>query len=413
MSKAQESTITCASTDCDVEKLVSTAAGQEPNNVEEQSNNKKRQTNSTLTSDDHSDSNHQKYRSVRLRSSGKWVAEIHQKRKKLWLGTYPTDEMAARAYDAAALALKGASANLNFPELAQALPLSDSLSPMDIQVAASASEEKQIIGGAVTKEAEPSSKAQESTGICASIDCDVDKLVSTAAENCTSEKGQEPNNVEEQNNKKKRQRTLNCTSEKGQQPNNVEEQNNKKRQRTSTSDDHSGSNHQKYRGVRLRSSGKWVAEIRQKRKKFWLGTYPTAEMAARAYDAAALSLKGASANLNFPELAQALPQSNSLSPMDIPVAASASEEKHIVGEAVTEEAEPSSKAQESTSICASTDCDADKLVSIIEVSVESENFAFRMSTPSEKPEGKTLDDYRFLAVLAFSVLIHVYFCFTG
>ncbi|KAL6981296.1 hypothetical protein U1Q18_022926 [Sarracenia purpurea var. burkii] len=44
--------------------------------------------------------------------------------------------MAARAHDVAALAIKGKSAYLNFPELAQQLPRPATTSPKDIQAAA-------------------------------------------------------------------------------------------------------------------------------------------------------------------------------------------------------------------------------------------------------------------------------------
>lgn len=79
----------------------------------------------------------------------------------------------------------------------------------------------------------------------------------------------------------------------------------------------------KYKGVRKRKWGKYVSEIRLPncRERIWLGSYDTAEKAARAFDAALYCLRGRNAKFNFPQNPPEIENGRSMTSAEIQVAA--------------------------------------------------------------------------------------------
>ncbi|KAK6131770.1 hypothetical protein DH2020_034466 [Rehmannia glutinosa] len=93
--------------------------------------------------------------------------------------------------------------------------------------------------------------------------------------------------------------------------------------RESSNSSSSSSSSCKYKGVRKRKWGKYVSEIRLPncRERIWLGSYDTAEKAARAFDAALFCLRGRNAKFNFPDNPPEIPNGRSMTPPEIQAAA--------------------------------------------------------------------------------------------
>jgi len=88
-------------------------------------------------------------------------------------------------------------------------------------------------------------------------------------------------------------------------------------------DENRGQTSRQFKGIRRRKWGRWVSEIRmpRSRAKVWLGSYKTAEQAARAYDAAVYFLRGPAAQFNFPDSVPLIPPGSCLSRQQIQDAA--------------------------------------------------------------------------------------------
>ncbi|KAI3997339.1 hypothetical protein MKX01_003142 [Papaver californicum] len=296
---------------------------------------------------------HPIYRGVRERKNDKWVCEVREpgnSKSRIWLGTHNSPEMAARAYDVAALALRGESTPLNFEDSLWRLPRAKSSSAKDIQSAVAESYQALL-----STESQPSSQSstfqfsrrvennveenQESSSRATFLDeealFNMPSLMASMAEGMLIDPPQEGYFFDDVECSYSSDYLLNSPSSSSGTdqrlcsyssfdsnhissflPSPSQLVSHKKRAGRKKFKE---TRHPLYRGVRERKNDKWVCEVREPNSKsrIWLGTHNSPEMAARAYDVAALALRGKSTPLNFEDSLWRLPRAKSPSAKDI------------------------------------------------------------------------------------------------
>ncbi|KAF9621388.1 hypothetical protein IFM89_020587 [Coptis chinensis] len=241
------------------------------------------------------------FKGVRQRSLGRWAAEIRDGDKIVWLGTYNTAEEAAIAYDDAAVRLRGPNAVTNFPTLTLGSSTGWARNGIEQKKCILYDEKLKPIMK-YSEQVLKSSKLVNSGQIGRNIKHKVVRFSCTDANATDSSSDSE----EEFERRVKTYVSEINFKEKGKQP---KKPVGEKKMKTS-----------KYIGVSKRRWGTWAAEIRDlaQGKRFWLGTFATAEEAAIAYDNAAIRLRGSKAVTNFPFPTQTLDIGNPQSPQKIP-----------------------------------------------------------------------------------------------
>lgn len=129
-----------------------------------------------------------------------------------------------------------------------------------------------------------------------------------------------------------------------------------------------------YRGVRKRKWGKYVSEIRlpNSRQRIWLGSYDSAEKAARAFDAAMFCLRGSGANFNFPSDRPNIAGGRNMTPSQIQIAAARFANSEPRKECSGKPVESLTSIEETTSFPVNSDTDTSSPLSVVTIQNDTE-----------------------------------------